>query len=267
MSCRCSGIAAMLLAVIGLSICGISTVYAEEGLMNPFFAYSVRVPQKKLQELGYSPVRHIYVGINLDEEPPYSPKLPDRIRGLKGTGGIFWLTVRGRKVKDDAKVVELIRELAAVAEEAGVKTSLYPHAGFYVATARDALRFVKEVDRRNVGLTINLCHELKAGNGPELLQIVDEVKDHLFVVTINGADRTPKGQRLGWDRLIQPLGQGDFDVCGFLKKVKAVGFNGPIGLQCYGLKGDPTVHLTQSITTWKEYSARLAAEGAKAKNR
>ncbi|MEW6354885.1 MAG: sugar phosphate isomerase/epimerase family protein [Planctomycetota bacterium] len=234
--------------------------------MNPFFAYSVKVPQEKLQEIGYAPIGNIYVGINLDEEPPYPANLQERIRDMKGTNTVFWLTVRGRKVKDDAKVAALIRDLASVAEEAGVKVALYPHFGFYVATARDALRFVKEVDRKNVGLTINLCHELKAGNGDELPKIVDEMKDHLFVVTVNGADRVKDAKSAGWDRLIRPLGNGDFDVYAFLKKVKSVGFNGPIGLQCYGLKEEPVAHLTQSMKTWKEYSARLAAEKDDAKN-
>lgn len=58
------------------------------------------------------------------------------------------------------------------------------------------------------------------------------------------------------DRLIQPLGKGDFDVCGFLAKVHKVGFSGPIGLQCDGLQGDPLVHLKPSIKAWQAYSAR-----------
>lgn len=44
------------------------------------------------------------------------------------------------------------------------------------------------------------------------------------------------------------------------KKVQAAGCSGPVGLQCYGLKGDPRVHLRQSIAAWKAYSARLAVE-------
>jgi sugar phosphate isomerase/epimerase len=150
--------------------------------------------------------------------------------------------------------------LAAVAEEVDVRVAIYPHQGHYTATAREALRVVQKVDRKNVGVTITLCHDLASDQGPELPQIIQEVTPHLFVVTINGADRKEPGKPLGWDRLIQPLGQGTFDVYGFLKKLKAAGYTGPIGLQCYGLKGDPLVHLRQSIATWKDYSARLVAE-------
>lgn len=232
-----------------------------KGLTNPFFPYCVSLPDNTLKELGYAPLHNLYVAINLDKDPVYAPDLKDQIRKLKGTDTIFWLCVLGRTGKDrDDRVVEVIRDLATVAEEAGVRIAIYPHIGHYTGTAREALRVVKKVDRKNVGVTITLCHDLAGDQGSELAQVVDEVAPHLFVVTINGADQKEKGKPLGWDRLIQPLGQGNFDVYGFLKKLKSVGYAGPIGLQCYGLKGDPMVHLRQSITAWKEYSARLAAE-------
>jgi sugar phosphate isomerase/epimerase len=74
-------------------------------------------------------------------------------------------------------------------------------------------------------------------------------------VSINGADVKRPGY--SWDRLIQPLGRGDFDVCDFLKKLRAAGYRGPIGLQCYAVKGDPAENLKQSITAWRAYAARL----------
>ena len=52
------------------------------------------------------------------------------------------------------------------------------------------------------------------GNADEMPQIIDEIAPYLTVVTINGADHKKKDQKMGWDRLIQPLGQGDFDVYG-----------------------------------------------------
>ena len=60
--------------------------------------------------------------------------------------------------------------------------------------------------------------------------------------------------------MIRPLGQGTFDVYCAVEKLEAVGFTGPVGLLCYGLEGDPEVHLRESMTTWKSYCGRLAAE-------
>ncbi len=252
-----------LIGVLAVGLRVGAAVGAEKVISKTFFAFSIAgaVSDQKLAELGYTPIRPIYQGIDLDKTPVYPQDLKKRILDLKGGKvDFFWLTVQGRKIADDGEVVPYIRELAEVAEQAGVKVAIYPHAGFYVATARDALRLVKKVDRKNVGITLTLCHELAAGNAAELPEIVKEISPNLLVVTINGADRPPPGQRYGWDRLIQPLGQGDFDVFGFLKCVKQTGFDGPIGLQCYGLKGDPLVHLSQSIKTWKQYNQRFAAE-------
>lgn len=233
-----------------------------KALDNPFFAYSVRASEQVLRELGYTPLRTLYMGIKLSEDPPYGPDVKDRIRNLRGTDAVVWLTVLGDRTKveeNDAKAVAALRELADVAAESNLDVSIYPHAGFYAATAREALRLVEQVDRENLGVTLNLCHELMAGNGDELPQIIEEVAPHLSVVTINGADHKKKGEKTGWDRLIQPLGQGDFDVYGHLARLEAAGYDGPIGLQCYGLKGDPVEHLKQSMAAWKAYRVRLAS--------
>jgi hypothetical protein len=42
-----------------------------------------------------------------------------------------------------------------------------------------------------------------------------------------------------------------------LKKLKAVGFKGPIGLQCYNIKGDPQELLTGSMGAWKKLAGVL----------
>lgn len=259
---------------VGFAVLALSVALAGEaaeggkGLTNPFFPYCATLPDAKLKELGYATIRNIYTGFDVNKQPAFDPKLKDQIRSIKGTDTVFWLTVGGNRAKieeTDATVVEILRELGAVAEEAGVRISIYPHTGNYVATAREGARLVKKVGHKAVGLTINLCHELMNDQGPELDKILEEIAPYLSVVTINGADKKEKGQQMGWDKLIQPLGKGDFDVYGFLKKVKAVGFKGPIGLQCYGLKGDPLVFLTESATAWKACSARLAAEEGQAK--
>jgi sugar phosphate isomerase/epimerase len=231
------------------------------GLSNRFFAYSVRVPQEKLRDLGFTPTRTLYLGIKLDEDPVYAPEVEQRIRKAAGTDAVVWFTVLGNRKKEEneAKAVAALQKLADVAAEADLEASIYPHAGFYAATAREAVRLVEKADRKNLGVTLNLCHELMAGNADEMPQIIDEVAPYLTVVTINGADHKKKGEKMGWDRLIQPLGQGDFDVYGHLERLESVGFDGPVGLQCYGLKGEPVEHLKQSMKAWKQYSARLAS--------
>jgi len=198
-------------------------------------------------------VFNLYVGCNPTKKPAYSPRLIEAARLMKGTGGMLWLTVHGKTTDEQAAPV--IRELADAAAKYGVKVALYPHHGFYIATAPQAVRLVKKINHKNVGVTINLCHELRAGNGKKLTRIIKEAMPHLFLVSINGADHEG-----GWNKLIRVLGDGEFDVLGFLRTLKKAGYKGPIGLQCYGVRGDQKKNLERSMATWKTYCSKLAVK-------
>lgn len=188
----------------------------------------------------------LYLPCHPGNEVPFSPQLAEAVKQLEGTGTMLWLTVQGRS--SDMEAVRVIREISDIAGRHGIKVALYPHHGFYVATARDAVRLVKQVGRPNVGVSINLCHELRAGNVDRLGEIIEEAAPHLFLVSINGADREG-----GWDKLIRTLDQGEFDVPGFLRKLAAVGYTGPVGLQCYNLKGDQRENLEISMKAWRNH--------------
>jgi sugar phosphate isomerase/epimerase len=253
------------------------------GLSNPFFAFDnglQGIPPKALAELGYAGmgasglkvsglvkqyqaaglrVFSTYVGCKVGDHPANDPQWKQACKELRGTGVLLWLTVSGGKPgQDDDKAAEAVREIADLAAESGLRVALYPHTGLYVATTADAIRLVKKVDRKNVGVTINLCHELMTGQGKQLDATIQAAMPWLMMVSINGAD--PKQPGYGWEHLIQPLGRGSFDVYGFLKKLHAAGYRGPIGLQCFAVKGDAMENLRQSIKTWKEYCVRMAAE-------
>jgi sugar phosphate isomerase/epimerase len=131
--------------------------------------------------------------------------------------------------------------------------AIYPHANMRVHRVEDALRLVKKVDRKNIGLTFNLCHALFDGAEDRVPALLEEVAPHLFLVSINGADSHP-AQR-GWSQLIQPLGQGSYDVRVVLNKLQALGFTGPIALQCYNLKGYSKTQLTGSMAAWRKLTA------------
>ncbi len=68
-----------------------------------------------------------------------------------------------------------------------------------------------------------------------------------FVVTINGADQGGRN----WAKLIQPLDRGSYDVAIVLRKLQALRFAGPIGLQHYGIGGDARENLAQSMAGWR----------------
>ncbi len=180
-------------------------------------------------------------------ETPYDPQFSEVFKQLAGSKTMLLLTVQGKSTdKQAARTVQDIADLAAVHE---VKICLYPHYGNFVATARDALRVMKLVDRSNVGLTINLCHELRSGYGNALDQIIKEAGPKIFMASINGAQKEGKD----WGELIMPLGLGGFDMTHFLGQLKKVGFTGPIGLQCYNVKGNQRDNLAHAMGAWHAY--------------
>ena len=251
---------------------------------NPFFAFDNGLGRKSpdeqavlLKQLGYDGIGYtgtgnfagrkkafdeqglkifsLYVQSFVDKPDAYEAGLLEALPQLKGTGVDLWLTLRG-KAPDDTAAVRLVREIADAAAVHGVRIALYPHKDFFVATADDALRIVKQVDRPNVGLTINLCHELAAGNAARMDAIVKASAPHLFYVSINGADHSG-----GWPELIRPLDEGKFDVAAFLKSLGAAGYKGPVGLQCFQVPGAPEDHLKRSFAKWQEIRALIAEPG------
>ncbi len=193
---------------------------------------------------------NLYVAAYVDRPQAYDPELLALLPQLAGSGTVLWLTVQG-KSPDDKGATAIVQELADAAGKHGVRIALYPHKGFFIATADDALRILPRIGRPNVGVTINLCHELAAGNAAQMDAIVARCAPHLTLVSINGAD--PTG---GWNELIRPLGEGTYDVGRFLDVLHRIGYTGPIGLQCYNIKQEPEVHLTKSMATWKDWQDR-----------
>jgi sugar phosphate isomerase/epimerase len=117
----------------------------------------------------------------------------------------------------------------------------------------DALRVVEKVNRPNVGATFNLCHWLKVEGGErDPAPVLKAALPRLDFVTICGADAGDT-RTLGWDRLIQPLGRGTYDVGTFLAKLRAAGYRGPIGFQGYGIPMDSKELLTLTMDAWKTF--------------
>jgi sugar phosphate isomerase/epimerase len=202
------------------------------------------------------------VNMNLDPaKPPYDTGLKRAIEQLKGRDTIIWVQVLGGKPSSDTsddRAVPLLRQIADWAASAGIRVALYPHVNSYVQRVDDCIRLVKKVDRKNLGGAFNLCHFLKCENEKDLERRLKEIMPYLFVVSINGADGG-ETNRMKWDRLIQTLDRGSFDVARVLRTLKQSGYTGPIALQCYLVPGDIRDNLSRSISAWRKLSARAAA--------
>ncbi len=217
--------------------------------------------QKAFAAVGLK-IYGLYVHTYIDTEA-FDPRLPEAIRLLKGTDTVLWITVRESKVtgNHDARAVDNVRKVADLAQAQGVQVALYGHAGFYVEHATDSARIVGKAKRKNVGASINLCHEFMSGVGDRLDATLKAVAPLATRVSINGVDLAAKT----W---ITRLDQGDFDMVGYLQQLKAAGYDGPIGLQAYNVPGDPRQNLAANIATWRRIATQLEerAPGAPPQN-
>lgn len=155
-------------------------------------------------------------------------------------------------------LVEAVRQTAEMAGKLNIKVAIYPHVGNGVETMPQAMDLIAKVNHPNLGVMFNLCHFLKREKHEDLEKVIEKAGDRLFAVSTNGADEDGKG----WDRLIMPLDQGSFSQVRLLKVLKKVGFKGPVGLQCYAVKGDKRTNLQNSIAAWRKALEQFASQPA-----
>ena len=190
-------------------------------------------------------------------EVTWSPTLPKLIEALKGHETILWLHIGGHGPAFDDQlsakpVVRKLRDLADLAAASGLKIAIYPHFGEWTARFGDATKLADAVDRPNFGVSFNLCHCLATGDERNIPQLLTAAKRRLIIVQISGADAGVSGGQ--WKRLIQTLDKGTFDVGAVLRKLKELGFDGPIGFQGYAIAGDARSILAPTMAAWRKLS-------------
>lgn len=265
---------------------------ARPALDNPFFAMATGTADAKhatattqaalLAELGYAGTDHlglngltekleavdraglqlfnVYLGLTIDAEPRQEPGLEAALAILRGRDTMLWVHLESQGLRPAApegkpKAVEALRELADLAAAVGLRVALYPHTGSWLERVDDALALAASVDRKNLGVTFNLCHWLRVEGGGDPRPLLERALPRLFAVTINGADVGGKD----WKALIQTLDRGSFDIRSLLATLENIGYRGPIGLQGYGIGGSVRENLGRSMDAWRRLGAQVAA--------
>ena len=192
----------------------------------------------------------------------YDPQLTQITAQLRGHGTIIWVTVNSKRYKPsstegDQRAVQLLREIADVAQQAGVAVSLYPHKGCYAERIEDVVRLARKTDRPNVGVTFTFCHFLALDDARNIDRVLAMARPWRNMVTINGTSGYDPKNLHGW---IQVLGEGTFDVSAVLKTLRKLDYRGPIGMIAYGIQGDRRDVLSRSIRGWKQLSQKAQRE-------
>lgn len=197
----------------------------------------------------------LYMGFELTTEGVKLPENYDAIcRALSEHGALLWIYVHSKVYGPSDKPADLVavpalQEAADRAARYKLPVALYHHRDYWIESFSDAIRVAGQVDRRNLGVSFNLCHSLYAGEENAIPQLLRSAGPRLIMVTLNGADRNAAGE--GWDRLIQPIGFGDYDLGALLEELRAVEYEGPIGFQSFGIKMDPVECLKISMKNWR----------------
>jgi hypothetical protein len=163
---------------------------------------------------------------------------------LAASHAAFWLIVNGPK-EPRASVLATIVSLAD-------RTAM--------DTAEEALSLLHEAQRPNLALSVHLCHELRAGNGDRLDEILKAVGPLLRLPSISGSDSDAprhRGQPT-WADAIKPLGEGDYDASRFMRALLTSGYTGPVILHTFGLGKRPATHVTASLDLLRAWSAASA---------
>jgi len=189
-----------------------------------------------------------YTGVEITGEgTSIPPGLLDTIPKMKGHEVVLEFFIKGDKTLPKEDAVETVRKIADLAAAANVELVLYPHANFYVETLDEAVEFAKAVDRENVGVMFNLCHFLRIEPESDLRETLSAAGNLLKQVSISGADEGGTD----WSALIQPLGRGSYDVSSLMTLLDELGFEGPVGLQCFNIEGESETFLKASINAWQ----------------
>ncbi len=211
--------------------------------------------------LAAKPDLRLFAGyIVIDHRKPDTPSaahIEEVAKALAARGAKLWLILTGPKGSED-KVLQIICDVADAAAREKVGVSLYPHDNSAMESAEEALVFLNKANRPNLTLTVHLCHEIRAGNGARLGEVVAAVRPHLDLATISGSNTEVVDNSQDWSDAIKPLGEGDFDASKFLRALLDNDFHGPVILHTFGLGKFPADHYRRSAEEWRKMLAEVS---------
>jgi sugar phosphate isomerase/epimerase len=120
--------------------------------------------------------------------------------------------------------------LAGEAQEAGTRVALEFLPMANIRNLQDGLRLVTKADHPAGGLLIDVWHVERSGT--PLSEVATVPLKRIVAVEIDDADAEPLPSL--WDDTIHRRrlpGDGDFDLTGFIRTLRAVGWTGPWGVE------------------------------------
>ena len=130
-------------------------------------------------------------GIGMD-----SPEFDAVIEAAQQVGAPVIAEGTGGKSDDDesfSQVVELVNVTAARTSQAGIKLSLKPHVNNAVYSTETALRFIREVDRKWVGINFDASHIWRTAAAEDPVKSLQQLKDCIGTLRIRDNRESREG--------------------------------------------------------------------------
>lgn len=165
--------------------------------------------------------------------PAWRPKFNLLLEAAETLGARFIKvgTSIGKPLDDLDFLVEPLRRLTAEAALRGTRIALEPMPFSMVGSVPVAADLMRKVDLPGCGLVVDYWHVFRAGTTLDELSASLEA-DKVFGVELNDAAAEVRGTLFEDTRDNRRLcGQGDQDVTGFIRSLKALGFDGPWGVE------------------------------------
>lgn len=188
----------------------------------------------------------------------------DAIGELGGSVLTLWLSYDGNdyRFQDDyerswERVLSAVSEIADYAS--GLQLSLEskpyePRSCSLLPSTVHTLHLIDEIDRDNVGVTLDFCHTLMAGENPSSSLALVLRKRRLFGVHLND----------GYGNLDDGLMFGSVDparAAEFVYYLKRGGYDGVIYFDTFPVREDPGREFRTNIATFQRLSEKLEAFG------
>ncbi|MFI9076313.1 TIM barrel protein [Streptomyces sioyaensis] len=167
-------------------------------------------------------------------------------------------SVASDTVGDRALIADQLRTLAERAHAHGLRIAYEALAwGRHISTWRDAWQVVRDADHPALGLCLDSFHVLACE--PDPAGIEELPGDKLFFLQLADAPRLHM-DLLSWSRHHRLFpGQGELDVPGFVQRVLAAGYRGPLSLEVFN---DVFRQAAPQPTAHAAMRSLLALEGA-----
>jgi sugar phosphate isomerase/epimerase len=213
---------------------------------------------KELRNDKQFQIQALMIRYNFNEAEKVRERWKMWVDKIAGKNIELWV-IFGKKMDgiNDEYIEAKLREIVNYAKTKKVKVILYPHSYCYIASAEEALPFVKKINDKNLQLAVHLCHEIRAGNGARMNDVFENVKPYIGAVTLAGTDSVAdfSKPKLMDASTIKPIGQGNFNMKNFIEPLLKSNYKGKVGFINFKIEEDPETYLKSSMLEWeKQYT-------------